>query len=293
MIDLHMHTNASDGTDMPAQLVRIVKEAGGDIMAITDHDTTAGLSEAANAALSEGITFIPGVEFSVSYEREMHILGYAIDPSSPGLESVLEYVNDARLERNPQIIKKLRASGMDISMELVEELAKGSVIGRPHIAEALVKLGYVSSINEAFDRYLAKGRSAYVSKEKVSVENCLSVIKEAGGVSVLAHPKTLGLGLYELDRLVNELKEKGLGGIEVYYSSHTYDERRQFYSIALKRRLLITGGSDYHGLIKPDIKVGDGTSGPCPGLRESAEYLSTFSSTFSLGKEKVEEKETS
>lgn len=258
MIDLHIHTTFSDGTCSPEEVVRIAKEKGLFAIAVTDHDTTDGVKIALKKGQEMGIEVISGVEISADFEIEMHILGLFIDVDNVFLQDKLKILEVFRKERNPKIIKKLRKMGYDISMEDVERVASGEVIGRPHIARVLVQKGYFDSTKAVFEKLLGFGKPAYVKKEKLKPYEAIRAIKEANGIAILAHPHKY-LYLDEgPENVFEELKEYGLDGLEVYHSDHTDKETRELLEIAKKLDLVISGGSDFHGANKPDIEIGIG-----------------------------------
>ena len=254
-IDLHTHTTHSDGSDTPEELVGKAARAGAVALAITDHDTGSGLAEGKRAARQLGVEFVDGIEISAEYlPGTMHLLGYCID--SAVIESDLVELKRARDQRNPQIATRLRELGMDIPYEEVQALAGGEMVGRPHFARLMMQKGYVRSIQDAFNSFLAKGAPAYVEKLRLSPENAIDLIHRAGGIAVLAHPYQLKLpSLDEVDNLVAELAGLGLDGIEAVYSRHSEEERGAYAEIARRHELLITGGSDYHGTYKPDLSL--------------------------------------
>ncbi len=258
--DLHTHTTASDGSDSPERLIEKAKEAGLAAIAVTDHDTTAGLEAARDAARKIDIEFVPGVELSVNFHKgNMHILGYFMDENEPRFKQVLERVQRARAERNPKILALLESIGKPISMEELEELSQGGQIGRPHIARAMVEKGYVKSVSEAFDKYLKRGAKAYAPKSILSPKEAIEVIRGARGIPVLAHPfSLLPEDEDELKGIVSNLKDEGLMGLECYYSEHDDAFTSLCLGIARRFDLVITGGSDYHGKAKPYIKLGRG-----------------------------------
>ncbi|MDH4185670.1 MAG: PHP domain-containing protein [Nitrospira sp.] len=261
-IDLHLHTTHSDGSFSPAEVVRLAHKATVTALAITDHDIVSGLPEAIETGAELGIEIIPGVEISSRLgNSELHILGYCLDWQDPELIQRLASLRESRHSRNPQIVERLQALGLDLTYEEVRTLAGTDAVGRPHIARILMNKGYVSSAKDAFDQYLAEGRPAYVERELPHPADAIAWIKSAGGVAVLAHPtwaKVAGEGLNELLRA---LKADGLGGIEVHYSTHTKRQTREYLDFAKRLDLLITGGSDFHGVTKPDIEVGTGRGG--------------------------------
>ncbi len=260
MVDLHTHSTASDGTYRPAELVRLAESEGLYALALTDHDTVEGLSEALSAAREAGLRFVPGVEISVKFEGSghCHILGYFVDPKNENLRRTLSLLQQARSERNARMVEKLQALGVEITLEEVAARAGGGEIGRPHFAALLVEKGVVRSPEEAFERYLRKGAPAYVPKARLSPEEAFSAIRAAGGIAVLAHPVHLRLSPEELTRYVARLKEFGLSGIEAYYTDHSPEFTALCLDLSRRFDLVPTGGSDFHGRNKPDIKLGRG-----------------------------------
>ncbi|MBW5469708.1 PHP domain-containing protein [Brevibacillus formosus] len=245
MADLHTHTKASDGTCEPAENVRLAKEAGLAALAITDHDTVAGIPEAIEAASALGVEIIPGVEVSsVGKGQDIHVLGYFVPYEDPAFEERLFRLRETRHERNQLLIARLQELGIDISLEKVYRRKQGTDknIGRPHIAEELMELGVVSTIAEAFDKYLGKGGAAYVNPPRITPQEAITLIKEAGGVAVLAHP-----GLYDDDELVEELIVFGLDGIEVNHPDNDEVQKMRYSKWAAQYGLVVTGGSDFHG----------------------------------------------
>ena len=257
IIDLHAHTKFSDGSATPFELVALAKEQGARAVAITDHDTVAGLAEGRKAAARLGMEFVNGIEISAEYSPgTMHVLGYFINDESAGLLKKLAELRSAREKRNPEIASRLQALGLDISYEEVARLAGNEVVGRPHFARLMVERGYAQSIQDAFNRFLAKGAAAYVEKARLSPADSIALIHEAGGVAVLAHPYQLKLpSLEDTEQLIAELAQMGLDGIEAIYSRHSSEERRIYAEMAKRRGLLVTGGSDYHGTYKPDLAI--------------------------------------
>ncbi len=259
LIDLHTHTTASDGTLTPTELVQLARSKGLVAVAITDHDTVEGLPEALAAGADLNFDVVPGVEISVDFPAgEMHILGYFIDPGGRLLREGLEQLQQYRRERNPRIIEKLNLLGYPVTLEEVEAEAGGKVVGRPHMAAALVKKHYFKDIKTAFEDVLSQGRPAYVKKEKLSPQEGIDLILAAQGLPVLAHPQYLNLNDAELDNLVWELQAQGLAGLEAYYTSHTAAQTAQYLELAHRHGLVVTGGSDFHGGNKPEIELGAG-----------------------------------
>jgi 3',5'-nucleoside bisphosphate phosphatase len=258
-VDLHSHSTASDGTFAPAEVVRIAQRSGLSALALTDHDTIGGIAEASAEAAKVGIDFLPGIEISCEYPHPgtMHLLGYGVDPHSPVLRNLTAGLVAARDDRNPKIIRKLNDLGVAITMDEVEQQAAGGVVGRPHIAAVLVRKGYVNSIKAAFDKYLGTTGAAYFDKERLTPRQALDFVRQSGGVPVLAHPvqlRTANDG--ELERVIKDLKDLGLIGIEVIHSDHDAALVEKYTKIADRMGLLKTGGSDFHGTNKKDISLG-------------------------------------
>ena len=263
--DLHCHSTASDGSDSPAALPRLAREAGLRTLALTDHDTVAGLADAAAAAGTAGIRFIPGIELSVSPDLRgratadrpprgtLHLLGYFVDPEHGGLLDLCADLRADRAARNPAILERLAGLGVRLSMDDVHAAAgsggdpAAAVIGRPHIAQALVDRGYVRSVHEAFHRYLGAGGAAFVRRDGLAADRAIDVLHDAGAVVVLAHPPQLKLSPPELEQAVAHLTDLGLDGIEVYHPDLDPAMTRQCLGLAERFRLCPTGGSDYHG----------------------------------------------
>ena len=258
-IDLHTHSTASDGSFSPTELVKLAKEMGLRALALTDHDTIEGLEEFIKTGKELDLEAVPGTELSDYFEKgTLHILGYFIDFHSEKLKDRLKKLQEARAERNPKIVKKLQALGIPITYEEVVAISGGGQIGRPHFAKLLLQKGIVKTFDEAFERFLKKGAPAYVEKDKIFPRECLEIILEAGGIPVLAHPFTLHLENDALEAFVKQLKDWGLRGIEAYYTEHTPAQTAFYLKLAEKYGLCVTGGSDFHGKNKPEIKLGLG-----------------------------------
>lgn len=258
-LDLHLHTTHSDGSCTPTEVVGLAHQAGVTTLAITDHDIMTGVAEAIMAAEAFGIDVIPGVEISsIIGQSELHILGYFLDWQDPILNERFTTLRESRHRRNPQIIERLQALGIDITYDEVRTLAGSDSVGRPHIARALMDKQVVTSAKDAFDRFLANGKPAYVPRDLPNPAEAIQWIKAAGGLAVLAHPTWIKLADRSLVELLRELKAAGLDGVEVYYSTHANRQIREYLSLAQQLGLLVTGGSDFHGLTKPDIEVGIG-----------------------------------
>jgi predicted metal-dependent phosphoesterase TrpH len=258
-IDLHLHTTHSDGSLRPSDVLTLAKQANVSALAITDHDITTGIPEAMVTGETLGIEVIPGVEISsFDGKSELHILGYCVKWQDAAFNQRLATLRESRHRRNPLIIERLREAGLDVTYEEVRALAGTESVGRPHIAQLLMQKKYVTSAKEAFDRYLAEGRPAYVARELPTPAEAINWIREAKGVAVLAHPTWVKESGEGLRTCVTTLKEAGLGGIEVHYSTHSKSQTAGYLDLAHRLDLLITGGSDFHGLTKPDIEVGSG-----------------------------------
>ena len=258
-IDLHLHTRFSDGSLTPAEVVGLAHQASVTALAITDHDIVDGISLALNAATPLGIEVIPGVELSSRFnDRELHVLGYFFDWQDSTFRDHLAQQRRSRHIRNPQTIERLNALGFELSEEEVKAKAGSDSIGRPHIAQVLVEKGYVQDTREAFDRYLKEGARAYVPRTLADTRDVIAWIRHAGGVPVLAHPTWTRCQGEPLYRLCAGLKEAGLLGLEVFYSSHNRRQTSRFLELAKRLDLLVTGGSDFHGAANPGIQVGRG-----------------------------------
>ena len=264
-IDLHIHTTASDGTCTPSEIVAHALKLKLKAIAITDHDTLAGSSEALNRGIPADLEFLTGVEISAAppafyhHAGSFHLLGYSIRLNDPNLNQTLEKLQAARKNRNPAIIKRLNELGISISLDEVRELAGEAQLGRPHIAQMMISTGVVSSIDEAFDQFLGSNKPAYVDKYRVECSQAIAAIRGAGGIPVLAHPGLLEFeGDKQLDELIGQLKRMGIQGVEVFYSGHSADQTRLFSELAQRHDLLMTGGTDFHGSIHPDIQMGSG-----------------------------------
>jgi hypothetical protein len=258
-VDLHCHSTASDGTFAPANVVALAVRSGLSALALTDHDTVAGVPEAAEAARKSGIDFLPGIEISCDVPKPatMHLLGYGVDPHSPILLDMTRRLIEGRNDRNPKIIQRLTELGVKISMQELEAEANGGVVGRPHIAAILLRKGYVSSMKNAFDKYLAPGGAAYFDKERISPKQAIDMVRQSGGLPVLAHPSQLRTeNDAQLDRTIKDLADLGLTGVEVIHSDNSEAMVAKYTALADKYGLLKTGGSDFHGSNKKDIQLG-------------------------------------
>jgi predicted metal-dependent phosphoesterase TrpH len=264
-IDLHIHSTASDGTLTPSEILAQAQNLHLGAIAITDHDTLDGSKDALSFGIPPSVKFLTGVEIcsepppSFSSTGSFHILGYAVDVDHPNLNHTLSMLRDSRKRRNPQILELLSRFGIEIALDEVRNLAGNSQLGRPHIAQLMVEKGYVQSIDAAFDEYLGNGKPAYVDRFRFECEETIKAILNARGIPVLAHPFLLGIKENNIfEDLISVLTEMGLKGIEVYYPEHTKNLIEYYSWIASRYNLLITGGTDFHGDIKPEIKMGVG-----------------------------------
>ena len=276
MIDLHTHSVASDGSDSPAQLAALAAAAGLSAFALTDHDTLDGLSEAREAAEAVGVRLVPGCELACEVPAGiaggMHVLVYFLDDGPGPLQDQLARMRTGRGVRNEGILGILASHGMPITVEEVLAEAGESPgpgvsprksIGRPHIAALMVRKGYVDSFNEAFDRWLATGRPAYLGRDRLTPAEAISLAHASGAVAVLAHPTTLGLDRDEAGEYIAELADTGLDGLECEYGRYPPEERAVWHRLAGELGLCPTGGSDYHGAYKPDLHLGTGLGDLC------------------------------
>ncbi|MDD5556023.1 MAG: PHP domain-containing protein [bacterium] len=255
IIDLHVHTNASDGLHGPAGIVRMAGQLGVGVVAVADHDTVDGIDEAVAAG---GVRVVPAVEINAySGDVECHILGYFISHRDPALRRALAALREARLRRMRLIVEKLGLLGVEVRAEEILALAGAGTVGRPHIARALVGRGHAASIREAFDRYIGDGKPAYAPRSKMTPAEAIGLVRRAGGVAVLAHP-----GLWGADGLVEQLAGEGIEGIEVYANNHSERDVVKYRDIARRLGLIMTGGSDYHGWSDNPRDVIGGVSTP-------------------------------
>ena len=261
-IDLHCHSTASDGTDTPAELVRHAAAAGLDVIALTDHDTTRGHAEAV-AALPAGLTLVPGAELSCRIDGiSMHMLAYLFDPEEPALLAERELVRDDRVPRAKSMVAKLNALGVPVTWEQVERIAAGGSVGRPHVASALVELGVVKTVSDAFtEEWLADGGRAYAPKHETDPFEATRLVKAAGGVCVFAHPAAAKRGRTVPESAIAEMAAAGLDGIEVDHMDHDAAAKDRLRGLAKELGLLVTGSSDYHGSRKT-VALGDYTTDP-------------------------------
>lgn len=254
--DLHVHTNHSDGILSPIQVVNLAVKQKLSGIAITDHDTVSGIEDAIKESLKhDNFKVIPGIEFScICRDEEVHILGYFIDYKNPNIIDITNRLKSARLNRGIEIVKKINSLGMNLTVEEVKQFSGEEYIGRPHIARALIKKGYLSNIQEGFDKYLNRGKPAYVERYKMTIEDTIDLIKNSGGISILAHP-----GLLKDKSIIEYSIMLGIDGIECIHSKHTKKEVKLFSEIASSKNLIATGGSDCHG----DVVRGSLLLGSC------------------------------
>lgn len=256
-IDLHMHSTASDGMLSPTELVELCHKNNVEVMALTDHDTTDGLKEAQVAANEKGVQLLNGVEFSATWEKKvLHIVGLNLDIENETLVTALDNLKQQRLTRAERIAKKLEGAGIPNALEGAKKYANGGLIARPHFAQFLVAEGHVKKIPEAFKKYLAHNKKAYVSTEWPSMEDVLNTIKEAGGVAVIAHPLRYKFTASWMRRLFSSFKEAGGQGMEVVCGYYTPTEIEMSIGYALKYDLMGSVGSDYHGFSKHSSQPG-------------------------------------
>ncbi|HSF86144.1 MAG TPA: PHP domain-containing protein [Acidimicrobiia bacterium] len=258
-VDLHLHSARSDGTDDPATIVRLAAHAGLSTIALTDHDTLAGIDEARAAAATLGVRLISGTELSVNWPTgTMHMLVYYLEPGTGPLQDRLAGLVEARTVRNHRILDRLSEHGIVIDHDDVVAEAGGGVIGRPHIASLLVQRGHVDDMAAAFDRWLGTGRPAYVMRERLDAVEAIELALASGGLPVIAHPHTLGIGADEFRRAFEQLAAIGLAGIESHYAEYDQELRDHLAGICRALGLVPTGGSDYHGRYKAGLSVGVG-----------------------------------
>ncbi len=257
--DLHIHTTYSDGSFTPAEIVDKAIEKGFNTIAISDHDTLDGIKPAIDYAADKDIDVIPAIEFSTFRGKaEIHVLGYFIDFEDEKLKDKVRKIYDARKLRAEKMVELLNKEGVELTFSEVREIAGDDYIGRPHIAQAMVKKGYIDEMGDAFtEKYIGNGGRAYVKKYKISPEEAIELILESGGIPVLAHPIFINHGKPLREDDIKKLKDNGLLGVEVYHSKHTAEDAKYYKHIAEKLELLITGGTDFHGENSPGVYLGD------------------------------------
>lgn len=263
IVDLHVHSNKSDGSLTPTELVHLAAEKGLSAFALTDHDTVNGLDEAIEAShhlpIGQSLEVIPGIEFSTEYEKkDIHILGLYMDYHLPAFTNQIQDFVDSRIIRNHKMCANLQTAGIDISYDKLLAAFPGSVITRGHYAKYLLEHNYVKSTSEAFDRYLGDYTKYFVPREKVTPKQAVELILESQGLPILAHPVLYRMSYSRLENLVSQLAKSGLIGIEAIYSSYNNSEERQMRYLAEKFGLCITGGSDFHGALKPGLELATG-----------------------------------
>jgi 3',5'-nucleoside bisphosphate phosphatase len=250
--DLHVHSTASDGTATPTELVTLALQSGLDVLAIADHDSVAGLAEAALAARDTGLTLVPAVELSaVSDGLDVHILAYFVDPTEPQLLEALDVLRAARYRRAETMVRALADAGYAVSLDDVLALSDGGAVGRSHVARALVGSGAAESVSDAFQRLIGRGMPFYVPKDSRSPETVIAAMTELGAIPVLAHPGVTGA-----DPIIPDLVSAGLLGIEAYHADHTEQQREVYANLAAELGLLVTGGTDFHGAHAPNPTLG-------------------------------------
>jgi hypothetical protein len=258
MIDLHLHSTASDGSDAPEDIPGLAAAAGCRAVALTDHDTLDGIATARAASAGTGVEVVAGCELSCQHGGTMHVLVYFVEPGEGPLQDELARLQRIRDDRNRAMVERLRQAGISVTYQDLLDEAGGRGAGRPHAAALLVRAGAATSIQDAFDRWLAKGRPGYVDKERLGPGEALGLARASGGVAVLAHPLSLGLDGAGLGAAAAELSGLGLAGIEAHYGRYGPQERDALVELAGEHGLVATGGSDYHGTYKPDLGVGVG-----------------------------------
>lgn len=265
-IDLHVHSNASDGSLSPTEVVSMANEAGLSYFALTDHDTVEGVAEAIEASKNyPNLTVIPGIELSCYYEnRELHIVGLFIDYQDTVFQQELNKLKYAREERNRKMVQKFVDAGIDLTMDELLHGNPKSVITRAHFARVLVEKGLCSNKNEAFDRYLGIGCPFYLPKPKITPEHVIGLIRSVNGTAILAHPYSYKFDRIQISKILDEtLIPLGLSGMECYYSTYDLGQTQELRSMAYQKNLLVSGGSDFHGVVKPDISIGTGRGNLC------------------------------
>ncbi|MBN1880136.1 PHP domain-containing protein [bacterium] len=253
LVDLHVHTSASDGTYTPAEVITEASRSGLMIIAITDHDTLAGLDDAEIQGHQLGIRVIRGIELSAEYKNQsVHMLGLGLAKPDTSFAETLQLIHHGRLQRNPRIVRNLNQLGYDITMDDVRSFADGDIIGRIHIAQAMMHRGYVDNIDEAFHRFIGRGKPAYEERFRLSVEDAVEMIHRIEGLAIVAHPGLLSGGddLPTLRHRVSEFRDMGIDGVETHYPTHDEYYFTKIVQVTREFDLLESGGSDYHGLVK-------------------------------------------
>ena len=248
MIDLHTHTTASDGQYSPHDLVQKVSEKNISVLAITDHDTCDGLKEGAEACRKFGLTFVPGIELNIERPNcEFHLLGLGLQTISKSLNEVIEFLQTSRINRNLEMIKRMNDAGVEVTFGQIQEEFPGQIVGRPHFAAWLEKHGVVKHRQQAFDKYLARGRPWYVDRTGINLDEAIVAIKESGGLPVVAHPMSLYLSWSKIEPVMQDFKERGIVGMECFHPGARVTECLRLEELAKKLGLFVTAGSDFHG----------------------------------------------
>ena len=258
VVDFHTHSTCSDGTFTPTELVDHAKKCGISAFALTDHDSVDGIKEAQNRAEEIGIELVPGIEFSAAESTETHIIGLFIDPENETLLKTIDKLKGSRKRRMEEVCSKLRGLGFDITHDEALRLAGGNFVGRAHIAKLMVEKGYCETIKECFEKYIGLNKPAYAPKHELSAVEAVKAIRAAGGLAYLAHLNQTGFNIDELEKLLIELKEAGLNGIEGYYPEYTPENTARYRALAEGLSFSLSGGSDFHGTMKPHISIGKG-----------------------------------
>ncbi len=273
-IDLHTHSVYSDGSYTPLELVELAVKQGVTALALTDHDTMAGVEEIMQLGSEYNLTVLSGVEISAMYDKQsIHLLGYGIDPTNSEFTHWLTLLQDGREKRNHKILISLQELGFEITNNDLQQISGTGLAGRPHIANILMNKGIVRSFNEAFRSYLGKGKKAWHCRFCYSAIETISAIHRAGGIAVLAHPGPIDSSMKRQPALVRELAMYGLDGIEIYYPSHSRKMKKKLFSLAAEHHLLVTGGSDYHGATRPANMLACSRGTFCPPLELLAPIL--------------------
>jgi predicted metal-dependent phosphoesterase TrpH len=255
-IDLHLHSCCSDGALSPADLVLRARAAGVSVLSLTDHDSVRGVPEAREACRREGLVFIPGIELGVGIgSDEVHILGYGVDAKGRSLQNALDQLAGERLDRMEKMIAALGRLGVTLTLEEVQSETGGGIVGRLHLASALVRRGHAANHNEAFQRWIGSGRPAYVQRKLLSLRDAIDLIRDAGGVAVIAHP-----GLTRRDELIEYLVRLGARGLEVFHPKHDFADVSRYLKMCAKFDLFATGGSDFHGVGTSDLQPGSAST---------------------------------
>ncbi len=273
-IDLHVHTNISDGSETPEDTVRYAAKLGLRAIAITDHDTANGVLRAVKAGEEYGVEVVAGLELGCGwYGKEVHMLAYDIDPESKYITPVLEWIVKDRDERNKKMAALMAKDGIIIDLDRLKEMHRGSIIGRPHFALCLVEQGLAESVQDAFRRYLDPGQKYYIRRNFLSIEEAAAMIRKAGGRAVLAHPRQYKLEGERLEELFMRCSNASVSGVECYYSGYSPEESAMYRELAERYGMCATAGSDWHGSHKPHIQMGSGIDGELNGSYELLQKL--------------------